>query len=272
MPTTKPSLFLDWLISDAGAGWTFGILTVLSWIVTAIVRRARPLKIKAVEITRFSTMEIDPELRDRTEVRFDNVTVSNLQVSHIVLRNSGSSVINSPEIVIELPVAAKLLTVRARAMPGGKDVPLTLNNHTISIHPMFLNPYKEHRSEVQVTLLCDGELTDVAVTGSGVGWSLVFDAIPSLGAKKRRVKLAFFGVAFAWLISLILFAIVKFVFKGTGLEKSYFETAFMFATAAIGAIGTVIIVSWAQGDWPSRMFTSYNLRGVFSGSVGKPER
>ncbi len=164
--------FRDWLFSDAGAGWVFGILAIIVAIVRDIRRKRRPSIITVTETDRTSLVRVRPMVGERIEVTFDGAKIANLGLVEIEMVNNGEKVIRGAHIALRFSESTKPLEARRLSEQNDADLSSEMtgpNEVTVSIP--YLNPYREHQHVARLQIIVDGEPKLIGLRGDGEGWS-----------------------------------------------------------------------------------------------------
>jgi hypothetical protein len=187
MPQIPTSGFSGWLLSDAGAGWVFGLVSTAGLVVT-LVKRKRPRQIAVREVAHPSLVRVRPDVRERIAVTFDGAPVSNPGQIDFDIANDGADVIQRPVVRFTFPAETRVLDAIASDADANSAVNLIAKGSSLSVEMAFLNPFKEHGQRVMVSVVVDGTDQDYSVSGGGEGWS-----IRSMGRRDpakalRRIK------------------------------------------------------------------------------------
>lgn len=200
------SALWDWLFTEAGAGWVFGIVSLATLLVTS-ARRHRPGRVLVRDLHRTSLVRIRPDVRRRIAVAFDGATVSALGAIEVEVTNEGSDVIRDPQITIVFGGGARVLEASSAKDHADLPVRVETREESVVVSLPFLNPFKDHRQGVRLSCVVDGSLRHVSVRGSGDGWSVVHKPLldrQSFVKRQRAINramgafLPLLGIYFWW--------------------------------------------------------------------------
>jgi hypothetical protein len=233
---------VEWLFSEAGAGWVFGIISLIAFIVTAL-KRTSPPKIVFKEISRQSLGIADSKERDRITMAFDDQPVDKLSRLRANVTNKGSEVVKDPIIKIRIPDEARFLDASIDGEFGTQQTTIDIESNIITLRMPFLNPVKPHSHVGKVVLLVDGELDGLQVTGSGEGWFLEHDE--SMTSEKVLRRRAFAYFFFIGLLIPSFVAYLDFMDRIPGISN--WEVSWKALTTFIPILLVVgILVAWGK--------------------------
>jgi hypothetical protein len=162
------SSFVTWLFSEAGAGWVFGVVSLLTLVISFLYRRkGRHVVFRELETA--SLIDIRKEVRDRIKVIYDGREIHALGFIQGELFNPGFDVIKDCYITLSLPKPAHIIDVVAVSSLDGCTLAITFQDQIATVAVPFLNSYRGHRHTVVVAMTYDGDPEDVAIVGSGAG-------------------------------------------------------------------------------------------------------
>jgi hypothetical protein len=177
---------IDWLFSDAGAGWVFGTASLIALLI-GYLRRSRPSIVVVRELARTSLVSVRPEVRDDIEVRFRGQALHNLAQLELECTNIGSSVVRNAAITLRFSDGTEVLDVGHLSPDATPECSFRKEATNVRVEIPFLNPETEHRHRVHFAVLLSGIPQPVSVTGAGEGWSTRHLPIPSMRALQRRM-------------------------------------------------------------------------------------
>lgn len=210
--------FLDWLLSSAGAGWTVGIIALISLLYTYLLRK-RPNRVVCNEVGRTSLVKIRKEVRDKIDVSFNNNPVKNLAQVEMGIFNKGSEVIKDILLTVKFLKNTRILATSFEVVPENLAVTTdSIESNQIKIKIPFLNPIRPHKHRIKLNIVCDGDIEKYKVIGSGEGWSVQSLKFPS---QKESIKIYLKTMA-ALLIEILLawFVYVPFIERHWGISSS----------------------------------------------------
>lgn len=190
--------FVTWLFSQAGAGWVFGVVSFLVLVISILYRR-KGQHVVFCELETASLIDIRKEVRNRIKVNYDGREIHALGFIQGELFNPGFDVIKDCHITLSLRQPSQIIDVVAVSSLDDCTLATTIQDRIATIAVPFLNPYRGHRHTVVVAMTYDGDPEDVAILGSGAGWSLERIGIRS-SVKLWRILIPVLGlVAIAFL-------------------------------------------------------------------------
>jgi len=140
-------------------------------------------------------LEVIEEAREETEISYGGSKVDRLSLEKIRLFNHGPKVLKDADFTVTLNPGVKIVgTPQPKIMPRGEGKIVSPsqeqppNQNEKKFHIDYLKPFKPYKQEVIIDLICDGEITDVGVSGGGPEWSAIFW---SLEEKRRRIGRTF---------------------------------------------------------------------------------
>jgi hypothetical protein len=163
--------FVTWLFSQAGAGWVFGVVSLLV-LVTSYLYRRKGRHVVFHELETASLIDIRKEVRDKIKVSYDGRKIHALGFIQGELFNPGFDVIKDCHITLSLQQPAQIIDVVAVSSLDDCILATTVQDRIATITVPFLNSYRGHRHTVVVAMTYDGNPEDVTILGSGAGWSL----------------------------------------------------------------------------------------------------
>lgn len=162
----------DWLLSEAGAGWVIGILSLLALILTNI-RRVRPQRVLCREVGTYRLASLAHAARTRLAVLFDGQPVEMPSQLLVEILNEGFKTIKHVVLVMEFPCYTKVLCAEANTLPEHFETSVSIiSPNKVRVSTPFLNPFREHKHSIRVSFVCDGPPLCVKVVGGGVDWSV----------------------------------------------------------------------------------------------------
>lgn len=250
---------LDWLFSEAGAGWTFGIVSLLASLVGflwMLRSRARPAQVVCRKVSQVSLVRIRSSARERIAVTFDGKSVDELAQVLIEISNAGSEIIRDVDLTIGFAEHTKILDYSYEADPENLEVGFEpIGENRVRVLIPFLNPVRKHSHKVTTAIVCDGNIEEVSFVGGGPGWSV--KSVPLLSDEERRGKrraalavqlltLVLYFAYFFWLIA-------RWGVKPLGEPRAPgFRPVWAYGPVLAGALLWVGIDAWARSDttWP----------------------
>jgi len=193
---------ISWLLSPGGAGWVFGIISLLILIITR-KRDLRPRRVVVQELRRVVPISIRENIKDRIKMTFDDRKVESLGQIEASIFNEGKDTITEPEIRIEF---AKNIKVIDATVPESNNGIAEWAENVVKVKFKFLNARKEHKHAEKVSIITEGRIDGIRVTGGGEGWSVRHIPLPTALEQKKYLRrvlwsfliLVIFYIAYVW--------------------------------------------------------------------------
>lgn len=193
--------FLSWLFSDAGAGWVFGFVSLFT-VIIAFIGRKRPTRVVFREVLRSSLGNFRDEFKKSIQILVDGKMVKELGQIEVEIYNDGTSPITSPAITLTMPPYSKILDIAVETQEDFSVNSEIIDNKGTIKFP-YLNPVREHGHFIKASVIVDGNMKNLEVTGSGVGWSVRH--LPTITTDEVMARMFIFllgGILLAGLSSL----------------------------------------------------------------------
>ena len=142
-----------WIFSEAGAGWTFGLVSLLILVVTHY-RKIGPQQLVFEETLKTTPVSIREEMRSRITIQLDGVPVENISQLKASIKNTGGKVIKEPELQITFPTETKVID--ASFINGSQGNTIAINHNEVTITMPFLNSFRDHAHVEKVTFTLTG--------------------------------------------------------------------------------------------------------------------
>jgi hypothetical protein len=213
--------FLDWLFSEAGAGWIFGIVSLIGLLLSLLLRK-RPNRLVCKEVNRTSLIKIRKEVRDNIDVTFYKEPVKNLALVEMVIFNKGSEVIRDILLTVKFSKNTRVLATPLKVVPENLAVTTdSIESNQVKIKIPFLNPIRPHKHRIKANIVCDGDIEKYKVIGSGEGWSVQSLRLPS----KKESERSFWIMSGVFFIAYLLSTFVYFPFveRHWGISSTEFS-------------------------------------------------
>ncbi|HEV2494377.1 MAG TPA: hypothetical protein VG204_15025 [Terriglobia bacterium] len=193
---------VDWLLSEAGAGWVFGGLSLFALMVNWF-RQRRGQRIIYREVVKASVLSVRESFRERISVQFDNKPVKNLGILVVELFNRSSQAITDIGATLEFGEDTVILVCICEATPKitGFEVATESSQNRLLLKVPYLNSIRQHGHKIKAYIVIDGSVHNVEPSGGGVGWSLHAVRIPTRRQVLKRAGLLF-GLLIAGLAAL----------------------------------------------------------------------
>jgi hypothetical protein len=171
----------QWFYTNAPAAWISSVVAI-STLVYVLGSRNKPKRIVVREVSNGSVVRIWPSVRDKIAISFLGRLVQNLGQVDLEIFNEGSEVIEKPGIEISLQSGSMILDLFLSPPDPQAQIQVGTNKFVLVLP--YLNPHREHKQIVKVSILLDGNADQVVVNGDGVGWSTRH--VPLLNARQSR--------------------------------------------------------------------------------------
>jgi hypothetical protein len=241
LQSSQTSGFGEWLFSEAGAGWVFGLVSAAVLLIS-FIRRKRPQRIVVRELHRTTLVRIRPDVRRRIDVSFDGMRVNNLGELELEIVNDGSETIRDAHMTVTFPEGTRILETSQDQ--GMANIPLSIHHeaNALRLSVPYLNAYRDHGHRLVVGILLDGASQDPSVRGSGDGWSVTHVRVPGVVDVERSLRQVM-AMLVAVLIIGLLYAWLLFRYRGIGPTEVSWRSLFwslpflvlMVLTLAYGA-------------------------------------
>lgn len=228
-------IFLSWLFSSAGAGWIFGVLTLVALLITRN-KDFKPSRIVVKEERRIEPITVKKSIKDKISISFDGREVENLGQLFIDIYNEGNKSITNPKISIQLPSDIKILSCEFVGSNLG-SIEIDENIATVSFD--YLNPYSEHKHIELLSFVTDGIADNISAQGSGDGWSIRHVALPTVKQGRRDTKIFFIGLV-ALFIALIAYTFWLDIYHGIPRNEISVRAFIAFLPGAVPLVAWVI--------------------------------
>jgi hypothetical protein len=229
---------VPWIFTEGGAGWTFGIISLLVAIGTAIYRR-RPHRVIFRDIETASLINVGPDIRERIKVSYEGGEIQSLGFVKGELSNPGADVIRNASIEISVPPNSRILDVSVLSSLGACKPVIKANHHSSTIAIPFLNPYAGHHHVLIFRILYDGSPRKLNITGSGPGWSL--KRIPVGGPQAKRWQVIASSAGLLGLILWSRFWYIPWLQQTYGISESEISLRALLSTLPV----IVPLLLWA---------------------------
>jgi hypothetical protein len=237
----------QWLFSEAGAGWLLGIVSLCGFVVT-LARRRRPNRLVFAEIDRTSLIDINAKVRDRITVTYDQKPIARLGHVRAEIFNSGSATIHHAVISLTVAEPVRILEVATVSSAEGCCIASKIAEQKATITVDYVNPYRDHKQTLLVSLLVDGDLPKLEVSGGGAGWSL--RQIPPSPTARSKAIAAFGFAALLGLWFLVINGVSVYLQERYGIspEEKSIRTLLINFTAALIVVASMLGFFYAFGS------------------------
>lgn len=240
---------------EAVAGLIGVLMTTLVVIIRDIIRRKKPHYLVCEETHRTS-LEVMKEAREGTEVHYGGRKVSRLSVMKLRLHNRGSDVLKDASFIVRFNPEVKIVGTPTFTVVPEQDQKLILPSEEDELSESenekrfrisHINDFRLYKQVAIIDFICDGEITDVAVLGSGPGWAVKSWSINDKAKIRDIFKKTEQGLI---LSAFLLFMLGAFV-----------------SSEAIAGIGIVCIVLYMFLDTVGKFFIKRSFKWRYGISV-----
>ena len=163
--------FLQWLLSDAGAGWVFGVISAIALVASYIYNKKKPSIIVFKELEKASLVNISSKIKDRVNITFDSKPIDTIGYVEAELYNEGIETIKEPVLFFSVPENAKILHIDVNTTIEDFNIKTEIDGDKAKLIIPYLNSVKEHFHILHLSILLDGSIDSLNMTGGGQGWS-----------------------------------------------------------------------------------------------------
>jgi|SRR5579864_5692292 len=190
-----PETVLHWLYTNAPAAWISALVATVT-VGFLLYSRKRPNRIVIREIRNTSVVRIRPSVRNKIKMTFDDKPIETLGQIEGEIVNDGSGVITTPKFVFTL--AEDSIVLDALITPQDFGATAEIDRNTVTIALPYLNPVREDKQIVRLSLLVDGTTENIKTTGGGEGWSVWY--LPVSNPKREL----YWNIGFAVFVVFVL--------------------------------------------------------------------
>jgi hypothetical protein len=225
-----------WLFSEAGAGWVFGVVSLIGLVLTLLSRK-RPQRIICRELHKTSLVHVSDSAKAKIAVSFDDRPVEKLSQLELVIFNDGSEVVEDILLTFQFQESTKVLAVDYEVTPRNVDMTITpryaeSGGNQCNVEINFLNPQRPHKQQVKAYIVCDGTVDHARVAGGGKGWSLRFDMLEEYSVRRMRI-------ASLWMLLSTTSVVLLVTMPGMDKLRSPVSLA-LVALALAGVVGVAV--------------------------------
>ena len=228
-------VFLDWLITEAGAGWIIGILGLIAGFYTWL-RRERPPRVVIQEIENIRLLNVHPSQQENLSVHFvdergEAERIESLEQKELVIYNNGTKdILQSIELslaVCEEDSKKGFSGFWRLIFDDDAGISQVVCDNTenawtgVHVEVPYLNSYPVHKHYVKAYLISERGVRLDLLKGVGKGWSAYLVSFKGLREFERRVTRLLSG-ATVILLTLLL-VVFCFLFFNSPLLRVYFR-------------------------------------------------
>jgi hypothetical protein len=233
---------LDWVLSSAGAGWVFGLVSLLV-LVAKWVRDRSEQKLICSEGFHF----VIASAGGRIGVTYDGKPVKRLAAASFDVTNAGLNPIKNIVLRLVFPAESVVLGALCENHPRTVDRQNTAEwaGNGLTIKVPYLNPYEAHRDRIHILAMVDGETEGATVIGGGEGWSLAKRRLPSRVQVKLRQAVVLAVFAATILVALLVYR--PFVMRHYGIDLNGWGLSAVIASSP--PVVLLILEVWFAERW-----------------------
>jgi hypothetical protein len=230
--------FLHWLSTEAAAGWGLGIVS-FSGLVWTLVGRKRPNRLAYSEIDKSSLIDINTKIRDRIKVTYNQQPIERLGHVRAEIYNEGSTTIHNATFTLRVSEPVRILEIAAVSSADGCQVACQSDERQATITASYVNPYRDHNHTLVVSMLVDGNIPKIEISGGGDGWSL--RQARDQARTRPAIGIGFGLLTLGWLYAFLLYsAYVEINLKIPSREIS--GRSFVAALPALLSLGAIFFI------------------------------
>jgi hypothetical protein len=232
---------VQWLISDAGAGWIFGLISLTILIVTRLTDN-RPQNIVFKELRRVSPLLVRKNIQDKIYISYNGKEVSSIGQLDAEIYNSGKTPISSFSFNISIPEGIEILDIVSESEG---NINFEINGSLITVYCNYINPFKEHKHLESISILATGLLQNLVIYGHGNGWSIKHSPIPSEASKRKETIITQVSAAFFLILTLGYGKLIEYKYGITMSEvslRAFYATSPIFIFLGLFIARTVFIL------------------------------
>jgi hypothetical protein len=235
----------QWFYTNAPAAW-FSAVAAVTTLAFVLRSRKKPNRIVVREISNGSLVSIWPSVRDKITVAFQGRPIQKLGQVDVEIFNEGSEVIKKPAVEIALQRGSTILDLLL--FPPDPENQIQVNANKVVLLLPHLNPFREHKQIVKVSILLDGDADQVEINGDGEGWSTRHLPLPNA----RQLRSRRTGLVIAGVCSLI-FSIVFNLYLQGRYGIGFFEVSWRaFLSGGIGSLPLFVVAFLAYRSFDIR--------------------
>jgi hypothetical protein len=245
--------WLHWLYTNAPAAWLSALVASVAFVF-ALRSRKKPNRVVLREVRNSSLVRVWPSIRHKIKMTFEDRPIETIAQFEAEVFNEGSETIESPAFTLTLPKKCVILDISIT--PQDPDPKTVIDAHSVTVTLPYLNNAREHGQILKLSLLADGIIDSVVITGTGAGWSIRH--VPLFDPKRDYYRLLGTASGFIALILFSVFWYVPFVARRYGIGPN--EISWRAFVASVPVL--VILI-------PFGFFVSRFLDGIFHRFLGE---
>lgn len=194
------SLF-QWITVSPASGWVAAFIATLAYLRSR--NQTRPKKILVRQQPGFSFIDVWPGLKKQIKILYGDKQVKSLHQFNFSVVNEGSEVIENPRIFVIFPEETIVLDIEL--LPQDLKMHANIDRNKVTILIPYLNSFREHSHVIKASAMLDGNFSGVQIKGSGVGWSVYYQPIPTFD--EARSQLSKILMVFAIVLSIYFYCL-----------------------------------------------------------------
>lgn len=221
---------IAWLFSEAGAGWVFGIISSVLYLISRL-RKIKPARATVREIRRIEPIKVRPSIKNKVVITFGGNEIEKLAQYELEIYNEGHNVINDGQIKVILDSKNKILDVSCDDKED--NIETSFSDNEAIIKWKYLNPFREHKQKNLLSIIFSGDAKKLELKGSGKGWSA--HHITIYDEEKKMWRISFISIPL-FMVFLTLNGFLVKIMYGIGFSEISFR-------AFVAYLPTLIILS-----------------------------
>lgn len=228
-----------WMSTNAPAAWIAAAVSLTAFLLQL---RKRPRRLVLIERGTTSLTRVPDFKTHKVEIKFDDRAVKSLALARYDLHNEGTDPISDATFNLEYPAGS--IIVHAALGPTifeKKCWKATDNKLTVTIP--YLNSIRDHKQELSLFVMVDGQADHAKVSGGGEGWSLRLSPLPT-DKQVRRWR----NLQLASLVTLALLSIpyLRYVHRFFGLQQPDISLKAFAVDSPIVVLAFLLTFVWDQ--------------------------
>ena len=238
---------IDWKIVIGVLGW---LTSIILFFIKFKTDRKNPQRIVCREISQTSLVRIKKEALEHIAISFQGKPVDRLGYLELDVFNTGNEIIKSASIRFQFDSGTRLLSQTAKVEPNqSQEYKIgfsAVTENVVDVTIPYLNPRKQHKQHILISFICDGDVSDVKVSGGAEGWSVDYQLpIQCRMLNRRDSTLLSFSLSFLFILLVFLMGLIRaFVY---GLDEKLSDVikttdgVLFICISVVSLIGSVLL-------------------------------
>lgn len=135
------------------------------------------------------------EARENVEIHYGGRKVNRLSLVKLRLHNRGLDTLRDAHFTVKFNPEVNIVGTPTPAVRPEQNQDLVLPitedeqyQHQKKFYVSYLNAFRPYKQEVIIDFICDGQISDVTVLGSGPGWSIKSWSLTDKDRVQERTK------------------------------------------------------------------------------------